>query len=118
ASFTVPTRPPRAHAQGQPPKPSPRLSARKRGYDSAWDKARAGFLAKHPFCDCPVHAGKPNAPRSDTIDHIVAHKGDKVLFWKRSNWRAMAAACHNAKRQREERPGGESRKLADPPPLG
>jgi 5-methylcytosine-specific restriction protein A len=100
----MPTRPPRAKVQrcaNQPASP-PRASARKRGYDSKWDEARAGFLAKHPFCDCPLHKGKPDAPRSTAVDHIIPHKGDKTLFWTRSNWRAMAKPCHDAKTARED----------------
>lgn len=125
----MPTRPPRAHPQGQQPSTRslractkagcpnltdrglctacrsalpPRPTARQRGYDSKWDEARKGFLAKHPRCECPAHKGKPDAPPSNTVDHIIPHKGDKALFWNRANWRAMAKPCHDAKTAKED----------------
>jgi 5-methylcytosine-specific restriction protein A len=103
----MPTRPPRAQIARVPgqPAPAPRVSARERGYTTAWDKARAGFLAKHTRCECPAHRGKPDAPPSDTLDHIIPHKGDKTLFWDRKNWQAMAASCHSTKTGRYDRPG-------------
>src|SRR4051812_9219727 len=108
----MPTRPPRAHTPGQQ-QPQPRASARARGYTTAWERARAGFLAKHPWCECPEHKGKPDAPRSTTVDHTIPHKGDKALFWKRSNWCAMAKPCHDAKTAREDGGFGHQRKGAD-----
>jgi len=36
------------------------------------------------------------------VDHIVAHKGDKALFWSRSNWQPMAYGCNSRKAVREE----------------
>jgi 5-methylcytosine-specific restriction enzyme A len=114
----MPTRPPRACQVSRCPNLTPgrycsahaqrgveqeraldrqRGSARARGYTTAWEKARAGFLAKHPRCECPAHRGQPDAPRSTDVDHIVPHRGDQRLFWDRSNWQAMAHACHSAK---------------------
>jgi 5-methylcytosine-specific restriction protein A len=133
----MPTRPPRAHPQGQPPTSTrslractragcpnitdrglcaacrsaipPRPTARLRGYSTAWEKARAGFLAKHPFCECPEHQGRPvgipgqpSGLLATTVDHIIPHKGDKALFWNRANWQAMAKPCHDAKTARED----------------
>lgn len=112
----MPTRPPRAHPQGKPPKPrvhAPRVSSRQRGYDTKWEKARAGFLAKHPRCECPQHKGKPDAPPSDTIDHIVAHKGDPKKFWDRSNWRASTRSCNARKAAAEEGGFGNRRRLPE-----
>jgi 5-methylcytosine-specific restriction endonuclease McrA len=102
----MPTRPPRAQRPrvlGQPAAPQ-RVSARQRGYTTKWDEARKGFLAKHTRCECPQHRGMPTAPRSDTLDHIIPHKGDKTLFWDRSNWQAMSASCHSTKTGRYDRP--------------
>lgn len=130
----MPTRPPRAYPQGQPTTRSlractrsgcpnlterglcttcrsatpPRPTARQRGYSTAWEKARAGFLAKHPFCECPLHKGKPDAPRSDTVDHIVAHKGNKALFWEHRNWQASTRACNARKAVLEEGAFGQN----------
>lgn len=79
-----------------------RPTAQARGYDSRWAKARKGFLEKHPRCECDQHKGKPDAPPATVVDHIIPHKGDKVVFWTRSNWRAMSAPCHNSKTARED----------------
>lgn len=109
--FTVPTRPPRAQVQrvhGQPATP-PRATARQRGYTSKWEEARKGFLAKHPRCECDAHRGLSSAPLATCVDHTKPHKGDKVLFWTRSNWRAMAKPCHDAKTATED--GGFGRKV-------
>lgn len=112
----MPTRPPKAHiarVPGSRPAPAPRVSASQRGYDSKWQEARRGFLAKHPRCECPEHKGKPNAPLADTVDHITAHKGDKALFWQRSNWRAVAKACNSRKAAATEGGFGNRRRLPE-----
>ena len=31
------------------------------------------------------------------VDHIVAHKGDKALFWNTDNHRALCRAHHDAR---------------------
>jgi 5-methylcytosine-specific restriction endonuclease McrA len=31
------------------------------------------------------------------VDHRVAHKGDPVLFWSRSNWQPMNRRCNSRK---------------------
>ncbi|WP_309304432.1 HNH endonuclease [Brevibacillus laterosporus] len=32
---------------------------------------------------------------------MVAHKGDKTLFWDRNNWQPICEQCHNRKTARE-----------------
>ena len=111
----MPSRPPRAkiaRVPGGQPAPAPRASASKRGYSAAWEKARKGFLAKHPRCECPEHAGKPDAPRATVVDHHKPHKGDKALFWDSSNWRALAASCHSRKTASEDGGFGNRRRSA------
>jgi len=72
-----------------------RPSARQRGYDSKWDQARAAFLKAHPRCAmCP-------AP-SHVVDHIKPHRGDRKLFWQRSNWQALCTPCHSSQKQSQE----------------
>lgn len=73
-----------------------RPSARERGYDARWDKARAGYLAKHTRC---VKCGEP----ANVVDHIVPHRGDNRLFWSSANWQPLCTACHSSIKQREER---------------
>ena len=75
-----------------------RPSARARGYDSKWDQARAAFLAAHRHC---VRCGAT----ATVVDHITPHRGDKALFWRRSNWQAMCAPCHSGPKQAAERRG-------------
>jgi 5-methylcytosine-specific restriction protein A len=31
------------------------------------------------------------------VDHILPHRGDRVLFWDRSNWQALSKKCHDRK---------------------
>lgn len=73
-----------------------RPSARERGYTSKWQQAREGFLAAHPKC------AKCGAPAT-VVDHVTPHKGDKRLFWQRSNWQPLCTPCHSSTKQREER---------------
>lgn len=61
-----------------------RGTAAKRGYDSRRRKARIGFLRKHPLCVYCFTKGL--IVEANVVDHITPHKGDKVLFWDRSNW--------------------------------
>lgn len=73
-----------------------RPSARQRGYDSEWDKARKAFLAKHPFCR---RCGAP----AKVVDHIIPHRGDKAVFWDRANWQPLCTPCHSGAKQKHER---------------
>ena len=73
-----------------------RPSAAERGYDSRWQKARAGFLAKHPRC---IRCGEP----ATVVDHVIPHRGDTALFWQRSNWQPLCKPCHDRHKQRQER---------------
>ncbi|WP_333822423.1 HNH endonuclease [Pinisolibacter sp.] len=73
-----------------------RPSARERGYDGKWQQARAAFLAKHPKC---AKCGEP----ATVVDHVIPHRGDKRLFWQRSNWQPLCVSCHSSRKQSEER---------------
>lgn len=35
-------------------------------------------------------------------DHILAHRGDEVLFWDRTNLQCLCKTCHDGAKQREE----------------
>lgn len=67
-----------------------------RGYTGAWDRARKGYLAKHPFC---VRCGLS----ATVVDHKKPHKGDQGLFWDRTNWQPLCTPCHSRSKQSEER---------------
>lgn len=76
-----------------------RDSSGKRGYSSAWRRAREGFLAHHPFCVVCEAEGFPRL--AVVVDHIVPHKGDKNLFWDKSNWQPLCKHHHDLKTARE-----------------
>ena len=73
-----------------------RPGARERGYDSTWDKARAEFLKAQPICR---RCGAP----ATVVDHITPHRGDKKLFWSRSNWQPLCRSCHSSWKQSQEK---------------
>ena len=66
-----------------------RLSAAKRGYGYKWRIAANKFLRLNPICRCGNQA--------ECVDHIVPHRGNKILFWDKSNWQALCKECHNRK---------------------
>lgn len=92
-----------------------RGSAHDRGYTSAWGRARAFYLRKHPLCVYCQRNGRLTA--ASVVDHIVAHRlkeaidsGDEArieaarkLFWDSENWQSLCGPCHNSVKQREER---------------
>jgi 5-methylcytosine-specific restriction protein A len=79
-----------------------RGSARERGYDSRWDKARKTYLAHNPLCVMCKREGRVTP--ATVVDHIKPHKGDKALFWdSENNWQSLCAPHHNRDKQREER---------------
>ncbi|WP_256705793.1 HNH endonuclease [Paenibacillus sp. FSL R7-0337] len=77
-----------------------RGTASQRGYDRQWRKARLGFLRKYPLCVECLKADKVEA--ATVVDHIKPHKGNKELFWNRSNWQAICKCCHDSKTVRED----------------
>jgi 5-methylcytosine-specific restriction protein A len=75
-----------------------RPSSSARGYTSAWDKARAAYLYRHPMC-CWEGCNQP----ATVVDHKKAHKGDQGLFWDSDNWQPLCAPHHNGAKQRQEK---------------
>jgi 5-methylcytosine-specific restriction protein A len=73
-----------------------------RGYTNDWVKASRAFRLAHPLCVRCEQMGRltPTA----VTDHIVPHKGDRALFWDRSNWQPLCKSCHDAKTAREDGP--------------
>jgi 5-methylcytosine-specific restriction protein A len=84
-----------------------RGSARKRGYTTAWDKARAGYIRGHPFCEyCTAGAfGAVHTAPAQLVDHLYPHRGDRELFWDTRWWVASCEACHAGPKQRAEHRG-------------
>lgn len=73
------------------------LSASERGYDSRWQKAREGWLKANPLC---VMCDR--ATPATVVDHKVAHRGDKDLFWDKSNWQSLCKFHHDSHAQRRD----------------
>ncbi len=91
--------------EGQAVRDARRPSARARGYDTRWDKARATFLSHHPRCMMVrdgVMCGKP----ANVVDHIEPHRGDQAKFWDSSNWQSLCVSCHSSHKQAIENQGG------------
>jgi len=81
-----------------------RPTARERGYDTKWERERAAFLKTHPHCERIVD-GQRCGKSATVVHHIVPHKGDRSLFWSRSNWSPRCKACHDGAEQSRERRG-------------
>lgn len=75
-----------------------RPTASQRGYGREWRVARDAFLKRNDRCAWPG-CGAP----ATTVDHIKPHRGDKRLFWDRTNWQPLCTSCHNRRKQRQER---------------
>lgn len=72
-----------------------------RGYGSRWQKARKGYLAKHPLCVMCARQGRTTA--ATVVDHVIPHRGDMLLFWQSDNWQPLCASCHDGDKARQER---------------
>ncbi|HAE26534.1 MULTISPECIES: hypothetical protein [Hyphomonas] len=80
-----------------------RLSSTARGYGYRWQKARKGFLNKHPLC--AIHQLEGRLVASEVVDHWYPHRGLKWLFWTRALWVPMTKAWHDEVKQRLEARG-------------
>ncbi|WP_328595995.1 HNH endonuclease signature motif containing protein [Aureimonas psammosilenae] len=40
---------------------------------------------------------------STVVDHIIPHRMDLKLFWRRSNWQPLCQPCHSSQKQAEEK---------------
>lgn len=80
-----------------------RGTAHQRGYDHKWEVARAEFLELNPLC--ADHNKRGYVQIATVVDHITPHKGDKKLFWDKTNWQPLCKPCHDRKTQTEDRGG-------------
>lgn len=80
-----------------------RVSARKRGYGSQWERARRAYLSRpeNQFCRNPYSLHHDLVP-AGCVDHIRPHKGDQRLFWDEANWQPLCLRCNSVKAAREE----------------
>jgi 5-methylcytosine-specific restriction endonuclease McrA len=100
----MPTRPPTHRPAGWTP-PAERAAAyeaargpaHRRGYDWAWRKLRAAFLAANPVC---THAGC-GQPATDA-DHELSVQARPDLRLEWGNLRALCHAHHSARTARDQ----------------
>ncbi|WP_407314424.1 HNH endonuclease [Desulfosporosinus sp. SB140] len=58
------------------------------------------FLSAHPWCeDCLEHG---NYEAATEVHHSIPHRGDKRIFWDKSQWRALSKRCHSKRTARGE----------------
>lgn len=91
-----------------------RGTAHQRGYSYAWQQAREGFLRKNPLC--VHHQQRGMVVPATVVDHIEPHCGDKLLFWRRSNWQPLCKLCHDKKTALEDGAFGHPTGGVPPPP--
>lgn len=70
---------------------------------SEWQRLRWQVLVDGLFTcvRCQIIGQSPDL----VADHIRPHRGDRDLFFDRSNLQCLCASCHNRDKQREERRG-------------
>lgn len=76
-------------------------SAYSRGYDRQWQKMSKAYLKANPLCVRCKAKGKYT--KATVVDHIKPHRGNKALFWDRSNWQSLCKHCHDKKSMTEDR---------------
>ena len=76
------------------------MTSAQRGYGHKWRAARLAYLRDHPLCVMCQADGRVTA--ATVVDHIVAHRGDRVLFWDRNNWQSLCATHHSRDNPRAE----------------
>jgi len=84
-----------------------RGTAASRGYGHKWRRAREAYLLANPLC--VEHLAKGSSVAATVVDHVVAHKGDRTLFWSQRNWQALCKTCHDTKTAKSDgrwTPGG------------
>lgn len=82
-------------------------AALKRLYGYAWQKASKAFLAENPLCTTCSEAGKLVAAAE--VDHIKPHRGNRTMFWDKSNWQPLCKPCHSRKTATEDGGFGHTR---------
>ena len=77
-----------------------RGNSAQRGYGEKWRKERIAYLQENPLCvEC---AKRGLVVAATVVDHVIPHRGDVKLFWRRSNWQPLCRWCHNEKTRRGE----------------
>ncbi len=77
-----------------------RESARERGYDRAWEKTRARFLAEFPLCQDCEEQGRVKA--ATEVHHAEKIKDAPEKKHQAENLRALCKECHSVRTFRGE----------------
>ncbi|MDC8446445.1 MAG: HNH endonuclease [Nitrosomonas sp.] len=80
-----------------------RKTSAERGYGYRWQRARDGYLRKHPLC--VYHEKRGQIVAATVVDHIIPHRGDMSLFWDSDNWQSLCKQCHDSIKQQQEKSG-------------
>ena len=68
-----------------------------------WQRLRYYQLKREPLCR---FCKKNNIiTEANTVDHIVAHRGDMNKFFDRGNLQSLCKTCHSSTKQRLEKSG-------------
>ena len=89
----MPRRPPTF----RPPRPRRRRGARRRGYDSTWEKKRAAQLEEEPWCrECYQ---QDRLVCATDVDHITPRRqfADPATADRPDNLQSLCATCHRRK---------------------
>jgi 5-methylcytosine-specific restriction protein A len=70
--------------------------------EQRWVRLSARVRNEEPVCVECIRKGQTPRPTRHA-DHITPHRGDRVLFFDRSNVQGICANCHSAKTKRETR---------------
>lgn len=68
--------------------------------DRTWRRTRLNYLREHPLCVKCLE--KDKLVGAEVVDHIEPHKGDRKLFWDRTNWQSLCKQCHDRKTVTED----------------
>ena len=93
-----------------------RGSARERGYTSAWDKAADSHRTRSPlciYCEMGAWGDPPRFTPATLVDHLIPHRGDQDIFWRKSDWISACKPCHDGPKQAAEREPYRLRALAN-----
>lgn len=78
----------------------------------AWTDGRDEHLRRHPLCVMCEASGQ--LVPATVVDHKIPHRGDRRLFFDRSNWQSLCKRCHDRKTARED--GGFGNKKCEASP--
>lgn len=74
-----------------------------------WKRLRRSQLRKDPLCCYCKREGHIKA--ANVVDHIKAHRGDPLLFWKETNLQSLCKRHHDSDKQRFEKSGRVKKRI-------